>query len=95
MHPYSVAANQDRLFVANSQGDNITVINLNNLQEVKLLDAGETPENIAIDAINDKLVSTNWGSDSVTVFDLNTLEQIAEIKTGLQSRSFGQFIYRK
>jgi len=38
------------------------------------------------------LVVTNWGSDSVSIFDTESFQHIKEIKTGAQSRSFGDFI---
>ena len=38
------------------------------------------------------LVVTNWGGDSVSIFDTESFQHIKEIKTGAQSRSFGDFI---
>jgi len=38
------------------------------------------------------LVNTNWGDDSISIFDAQSLQLIKEIKTGAQSRSFGDFI---
>ena len=35
---------------------------------------------------------SNWGSDSISVYSLDDLTPIKEIKTGAQSRSFGDFI---
>ena len=43
----------------------------------------------------DNLIVSNWGSDSITIIDIKTHKPVKQIKTGLQSRAFGQFIYTK
>jgi YVTN family beta-propeller protein len=48
---------------------------------------------MSIDLINNRLIVANWGGDSLSIIDLVNEESIAEIKSGLQSRAFGQFIY--
>ena len=48
---------------------------------------------MSIDYINERLIIANWGGDSISVIDLKTEKLIMEIKSGLQSRAFGQFIY--
>ena len=45
--------------------------------------------------LHDNLIVSNWGSDSITIIDIKTLKPVKHIKTGLQSRAFGQFIYTK
>ena len=45
-----------------------------------------------IDDKNNLLITSNWRSDSISIIDLAKQEYLYEIKTGKQSRSFGQFI---
>ena len=52
----------------------------------------ETPENLDLHYKLNILVVTNWGSDSISIYDFKNLNLIKEIKTGAQSRSFGDFI---
>ena len=59
---------------------------------IKTLDTGETPENLDFNIKKNLLVVTNWGGDSISIFDIQTLQLLKEIKTGAQSRSFGDFI---
>jgi len=93
MHPYSVVSMGKYAYVANSLEDTISIVDLNLKKEIAKIMTGETPENLAIDYKNNQLVVTNWGSDSISIFDINTHQLIKEIKTGLQSRAFGSFIY--
>jgi DNA-binding beta-propeller fold protein YncE len=53
---------------------------------------GGNPEGIDIDDKDNLLITSNWRSDSISVIDLTKQEYLYEIKTGKQSRSFGQFI---
>mgnify|MGYP002144642430 CR=1 FL=1 len=47
---------------------------------------------IDIDDKDNLLITSNWRSDSISIIDLAKQEYLYEIKTGKQSRSFGQFI---
>ena len=68
------------------------LLTLKKNQEIKKINTGETPENLDLHHKLNILVVTNWGSDSISVYDLKNLKLIKEIKTGAQSRSFGDFI---
>ena len=60
--------------------------------EIKKIKVGGNPEGIDIDERDNILVTSNWRSDSISIIDLAKHEYLYEIKTGKQSRSFGQFI---
>jgi YVTN family beta-propeller protein len=90
-HPYNVLSNDDYIFVTNAQDDSVSVIDRQ--KEIKRIMVGETPENLAINHEQNQLIVTNWGSNSISIIDINSLQVIEEIETGLQSRSFGDFIY--
>ena len=93
LNPYNIISYNKKAYVTNAQGDSISVIDLNSLQEIKKINVGETPENMSIDIINQRLIIANWGNDSVSIINLKTDELITEIKSGSESRAFGQFIY--
>ena len=90
-HPYNVLSHEDYIFVTNAQDDSVSVINKQ--KEIKRIIVGETPENLAINHEQNQLIVTNWGANSISIIDINSLQVIKEIETGLQSRSFGDFIY--
>ena len=71
------------------------LLNLTNkffIKEIKKIKVGGNPEGIDIDERDNILVTSNWRSDSISIIDLAKHEYLYEIKTGKQSRSFGQFI---
>ena len=61
-------------------------------KEIKKIKVGGNPEGIDIDERDNILITSNWRSDSISIIDLAKQEYLYEIKTGKQSRSFGQFI---
>ena len=94
MHPYSVVTDKGFAFVTNTQDDSISIVDLNRGKEIEKIAVGENPENLSIDSNDNQLIVTNWGGDSISIIDLKTYKVIKEVKTGLQSRAFGSFIYQ-
>jgi len=68
------------------------VIDLIRKKEIKKIKVGGNPEGIDIDERNHLLVTSNWRSDSISIVDVIKQEYLYDVKTGKQSRSFGQFI---
>jgi len=91
-HPYNVKVHNKTAYVTNTIDDTITVYDLGTKKIIKILDTGETPENLDFNIKQNLLVVTNWGSDSISIFNTEGFRHIKEIKTGSQSRSFGDFI---
>jgi YVTN family beta-propeller protein len=91
-HPYNVIKINDQLFVTNSLDDNISIIDTKTFTEILKIPTGETPENLWVDKKNNRLVISNWGSDSISIINLHDMKNIKEVKSGLQSRAFGDFI---
>ncbi|MBT6014852.1 MAG: YncE family protein [Nitrosomonadales bacterium] len=91
-HPYNILAHNKIAYITNTVDDTLTIYDLNTKKEIKTLDTGETPENLDLNVKLNLLVVTNWGSNSISIFDTQSLRLIKEIKTGAQSRSFGDFI---
>ena len=59
---------------------------------IKTIKTSEVPENIDIDPVLRKIIVTSWGENEINIFNLDEFTHLKTIKTGKESRSFGQFI---
>src|SRR5690606_33400880 len=93
-HPYCVTVSPDNryVYVTNTQGDSVSVIDALDLTVIKTIAVGGFPEGINYDAASHKVYVANWFDNSVSVIDARTNTLAATISTGTQSRAFGQFI---
>lgn len=94
-HPYNSKRFENMLFVTNTQDASVSVINLDTITKIKILKTSEVPENIDIDPVLKKIVVTSWAENEINIFNLNDFMHLKTIKTGKESRSFGQFIMYK
>ena len=93
-HPNCVTVSPDDkyVYVTNTQGDSVSVIDAQRLEVIKTIAVGGFPEGISYDATSHKVYVANWFDNTVSVIDTSTNTLTSTISTGTQSRAFGQFI---
>ena len=93
-HPYCAALSADgsRLYVSNTQGDTLSIVDTKTQRVVATKSVAATPEGVGFSATTQRIYVTSWMENEVTVLDASSNEVITYIPTGKESRSFGQFI---
>ncbi len=91
-HPYCAAASADNIYVTNTEGDTVSVIDAATHRVTGTIKVGSVPEGIAYAAATNQIYVASWGDDNVSVIDASNNKLITQIATGAQSRAFGQFI---
>lgn len=85
---------QGTLVVANKNENTVSIISLKTGTEIKRIDVGQGPHEVAISPSGNKVVVANYGnkqvvSNSLTVIDLNKLQKVTEISLGEYTRPHG------
>ncbi len=75
------SADNNKLFVSNSGGDTISIINLNTKQK-KEVAIKSLPDHIVLGKAGKFLYTANGASNSVSVVDIEQAQEIAKIKVG-------------
>lgn len=78
--PHTVAAQSTRLYVTNSGGDDVTVIDMNSLKVVDDIKVGEHVHGVALQADGQRLFVTVESDNTLRVIDTTTDKMIATIK---------------
>jgi YVTN family beta-propeller protein len=93
-HPYCVTVSTDgsRIYVTNTQSDNVSVIDVAQQKVISIVPVGGYPEGISFDHANQRVYVANWFDNTVSVIDASNNKLVNTIATDKQSRAFGQFI---
>lgn len=78
--PHLLKSQSLRLYVTNSQGDDITVIDLNSLKAIGDIKVGEHVHGVAVEADGRRLFITNESDKTLKIIDTTTDKIIASIK---------------
>jgi len=101
-HPYCVAESPqgDKIYVSNTQDDDVSVLDVSSGLTLKRIKVGEVPEGISVVLSSGEIVVTNWSSGDISVIPSSTASPAdsanaalnSTVKSGDKSRAFGQFI---
>jgi YVTN family beta-propeller protein len=82
-HPGALVLNlaQTKLYVANQEGDTVTVIHTDTWEKVTIC-VSKTPVALLLNAAGTRLYVVNYKSDNITVIDADTYQVIATILVG-------------
>lgn len=82
--PHVIALNDERTraFVCNVKTRNLSVIDLETNEEIKLIDLGEQPEGLALRPGGKELWVCNRADHTISIIDTETLEVVATLETG-------------
>jgi len=69
-------------YIANSQGNTLSVVDLANLSEIKRIKVGRMPYGVAVDRKQHKVYVSNQLENTVSVLDAKTHKLIHVLKTG-------------
>ncbi|CAG0965031.1 partial PE-PGRS family protein PE_PGRS18, partial [Anaerolineae bacterium] len=86
------SADGSKIYVTNTQGDSVSVIDAHTLRQRSTIQVDTVPEGIGYSPANHKIYVASWGDNTVSVIDANSNKRLASIPTGKQSRAFGSFI---
>nr|WP_274705615.1 YncE family protein [Salipiger pentaromativorans] len=89
--PYGVGFAAGRAFVTNQYADTVSVIALDDLSPVGVIEVGEYPEGIAATS-DGHIAVANWFDNTLSLIDAETLEVVASYGTADGPRAFGAFI---
>jgi DNA-binding beta-propeller fold protein YncE len=72
VHGIALAPDQNRGFISNGRGNNVTIFDLKTLQVVSKVPAGENPDAIRYDAVSGRVFAFNGRSRNATAIDAKT-----------------------
>ena len=78
--------------MTNTHEDTVSVIDTKTQKVTVTIPVGGTPEGIAYDNKHQRVYVASWMDNSLYVIDAKSNKVIDIVKTGAQSRAFGQFI---
>lgn len=95
--PYCAVSSPDgkTLYVTNTQGDSVSVIDIHTREVTATIAVGGFPEGIDYDARHHRLYVASWFENLVTIIDAKTHKVMKNVDTGQQSRAYGRFIMQE